>query len=188
MTAMKPHGYALSAVVVGALALAGCSSSSSSAPTTTTTTTAASTTSTTGAATSTTTSTSTPQAVNQPVTDAIRAELLAAGAALNNIPVSEYTGLAPGETYYAVDGSTGTAWAAARLVPAPVANGAQPSQAQIASQDDGSYTLFRREPGGSWTAFADGNTGPSTPCPVTVPAAVVTAWGWPTGSCRPSNV
>ncbi len=187
---MKLHGMAFGALTIGALVLAGCSSSTSSTPTTTSTT-AASTTSTTTAASTTTTggsSTTTGQATNQPVTDALRTQLLAVGAALANAPVSQYTGLAPGETYYAIDGSTGTAWAAARLVPAPVANGAQPSQAQISSQDEGSYTLFRMEPGQSWQAFADGNAGPGTACPVAVPAAVVSVWGWPAGSCRPSNV
>jgi hypothetical protein len=185
---MKLHGMAFGALTIGALALAGCSSSSTSAPSTTST--SAASTSTTAASTSTTgaTTSSSPQATNQPVTDALRAQLLATGAALNNVPVSEYTGLAPGETYYAIDGSTGTAWAAARLVPAPVANGAQPSQAQISSQDEGSYTLFRMEPGSAWQAFNDGNAGPDTQCPVTVPAAVVAAWSWPAGSCRPSNV
>ncbi len=94
---------------------------------------------------------------------------MVAGAALNNIPVSEYSGLAPGLTYYAFDMGSDTYWAAARLVPAPSAEPSAPTRAQVASQDAGSYYVFSRPKGGSWTADAAGNTGPGTPCPVTVP-------------------
>jgi hypothetical protein len=113
---------------------------------------------------------------------------VAAAASLQNIPVAQFTGLAPGLTYYAVDKTTGVRWAGARLVPAPVAEGAQPSQAQISSQDEGSYYVFEQAPGGSWRAYAAGNTGPGTTCPVTVPPAVLAVWGWPAGGCRPNGV
>jgi hypothetical protein len=112
---------------------------------------------------------------------------VAAGAALNNIPVAEYTGLAPGLTYYAYDGATQTYWAAARLVPAPTSDPSNPSQAQVASQDEGSYYLFRQPRGGSWTAYAVGASGPGTSCPTTPPAGVAQVWGWPAGRCRPAN-
>ena len=87
------------------------------------------------------------ETVNQPVTDQLRAQLVAAGAALNSIPVAEYTGLAPGLTYYAYDSATQTYWAAARLVPAPTSDPSNPSRAQVASQDEGSYYLFRQPRG-----------------------------------------
>ena len=101
------------------------------------------------------------------------------------IPPSQYTGLAPGLTYYAIDKSTNTYWAAARLVPGMTA---ADTQAQIASQDQGSYYLFKMPPGGTWTAYADGQVGPSSTCPKTVPPAnIVSAWGWAAGSCWPPS-
>jgi hypothetical protein len=129
-------------------------------------------------------------AQNLPVTDAVRAELVAARAAGLGIAPSSYTGLTPGDTYYAFDPSTGTYWAAAQMqVPdtnSPV--GSDVYKAQVASQDDGSYVLFAKTAGGTWTATNDGSAGPGTaPCPVPVPAAVLQAWGWPAGSCRPAH-
>ncbi len=50
------------------------------------------------------------------------------------------------------------------------AEGSDPSQAQISSQDAGSYYVFQQPSGGSWTAYPAGNTGPGTTCPVTVPS------------------
>ena len=193
---MSPRTALAAAVLVAgsSLALAACSTSTPSTQgTTTTTATSAPVTTTTSAPVTTTTSapvttTSGSGAQNLTVTNAIRAQLVAAGAALNNVPVSEYSGLAPGLTYYALDRATGTYWAAARLVPAPSSDPSKPTQAQIAAQDEGSYTLFTRAPGASWKAYPDGNTGPGTPCPVTVPAGVVKVWGWPNGSCRPTSV
>jgi hypothetical protein len=123
--------------------------------------------------------------VNVAVTDQIRAELVAAGAAVNNIPVAQYTGLAPGLTFLALDHATNTYWAGARLVPAASTNPSAPTQAQVASQDDGSYYVFTQPAGGTWTAHASGASGPDTPCPVSVPAAVTQVWGWPSGACRP---
>jgi len=185
-----PVRAVLVGVVLGAtaLAMAGCSSSSSPA----TTTTGAGAASTTTAST-TTASTNTPAgaaaaaaagAVNVAVTDQVRSQLLAAGAATNGIPVAQYSGLAPGLTYEALDRTTGTYWAGARLVPAPSSDPSNPTRAQVASQDDGSYYVFRRPPGGAWTAYPSGASGPQTACPVTLPAAVLAAWGWPAGSCR----
>ncbi len=194
--------FAGAVLAASSLALAACSTSTPSTQgTTTTTATSAPVTTTTSAPVTTTTSapvttttsapvttTSGSGAQNLTVTNAIRSQLVAAGAALNNVPVSEYSGLAPGLTYYALDRATGTYWAAARLVPAPSSDPSKPTQAQIDAQDEGSYTLFTRAPGASWKAYPDGNTGPGTPCPVTVPADVVKVWGWPTGSCRPNSV
>ncbi len=126
-------------------------------------------------------------AVNVPITDEVRAQLVAAGAAVNGIPVGEYSGLAPGLTYLALDQATGTYWAGARLVPAPTSDPSAPSRAQVASQDDGSYYVFSQPRGGIWTAHATGASGPDTPCSITVPSTVLAIWGWPAGGCRPSG-
>jgi len=126
-------------------------------------------------------------AANLPATDALRTQLLAAGAGLNSIPVAEFTGLAPGLTYYALDKQTNIYWAGARLQPAPTPNSSPPSQAQISSQDAGSYYVFQQSKGGQWTAYAAGNEGPNTVCPIAIPPAVLSVWGWPAGGCRPSG-
>ena len=121
---------------------------------------------------------------NLAVTNDIRAQLLAAGAAANQLPVSDYTGLRPGETYYALDPATGIHWAGAALDPSPSSY-----QAQVAAQDDGSYFLFEKAPGGSWVAHQDGLGGihPST-CPLPLPAAILVLWHWPAGTCRPPPI
>lgn len=181
---------AVGALTVAGLAVASCSSSTSAqgppatkGPPSSASTPAAPTT--TRPATATTT---TSAALDLPVTDAIRTQLVSAGAALHDAPVSQYSGLAPGLTYYALDRRTNTYWAAARLVPAPSPDPNSPTQAQIASQDEGSYTVFSQPQGGNWTAYATGNTGPDTPCAVTIPPEVLAVWGWAPGSCRPAGV
>ena len=183
---MTGRRWAVGVAVAGALGLAACSG----APGTSATTGAPGTSNTTGAAGSGTTSSTTPlaTAVNVPVTDEVRSELVSAGSAVNNIPASEFSGLAPGLTYYALDKSTGIHWAGARLVAAPSSDPSNPTRAQVSTQDEGSYYVFRQSPGGAWTAYAAGNTGPGTACPVAIPAAVVQVWGWPSGSCRPNGV
>jgi hypothetical protein len=167
------------------LAMAGCSNSPTSQSATTTTT--SSQTGTGSSKPPSTTSGSSTLASNVPITDAVRAQLVAAAAGLNNIPVAEFTGLAPGLTYYALDKETNIYWAGARLVPAPAANPSSPTQAQISSQDAGSYYLFQQPKGGPWTAYPAGNTGPGSACPTTVPPAVLVVWGWQPHSCRPSG-
>ncbi len=164
----------------GVLAATGCSNSTSASTSTMTT-------SSPGTATTSTPAGLAARTANVAVSAAIRAQLVTAGAALNNIPASEYSGLASGLTYYAFDPATDTYWAGARLDPAPSPNPSSPTQAQISSQDAGSYYLFQRPVSGSWKAYAAGNTGPGTACPVVVPAAVLAAGGWPAGSCRPSG-
>jgi hypothetical protein len=173
-------------LVVGSLALAACSTSSTS-PTTTSTTAASAVTDTTGGPSS-TTAVASATATNLPVTDQIRAQLVAAASGLQGIPVAQFSGLAPGLTYYALDKTTGIRWAGARLVAAPVPEGADPSQAQVSTQDEGSYYVFQQPAGGPWTAYAAGNTGPGTACPVTIPPGVLQVWGWPAGGCRPHGV
>ena len=123
-----------------------------------------------------------------PVTDQVRSELVAAAAGLQNIPVAQFSGLAPGLTYYGLDKTTGIYWAGARLVAAPSSDPSNPTQAQVSTQDEGSYYVFQKPSGGPWTAYAAGNTGPGTACPVTIPPGVLQVWGWPAGSCRPNGV
>ena len=107
-----------------------------------------------------TTTTAGAQTSNVVVTDEIRTELIAAGAALNSLSPSDYTGLVPGETYYAYDASTKTYWAGAGLVPNPAS-----TQAQVSAQDDGAYLLFERQAGGTWKAFAVGLAGTAKAAP-----------------------
>ncbi len=191
MTARRWMAGAL--MVVGALTATACSS----APTTsgTTTTSGATGTGTTGHGSSTTaagspstTAAASATAANVAVTDPVRSELVAAAAALQNIPVAQFSGLAPGLTYYGLDKTTGIFWAGARLVAAPPSDPSNPTRAQVSTQDEGSYYVFQRPSGGPWTAYAAGNTGPGTPCPVTIPPAVLQVWGWPAGGCRPTGV
>lgn len=119
------------------------------------------------------------------MTNQVRSELVAAGAALNSLPPSDYTGLAPGETYYAYDASTGTYWAGAALIPSPSS-----TPAQVSAQDDGAYLLFDRPADGPWKAFAVGLAGTpdGSTCPIAVPAGILQLWNWPPGSCRPSTI
>ncbi len=190
MTARR--GWAAALVVAGALALTACSSSSTT-PTTTagvtgngTTGTGSSTPS--GAGSSSTTSAASALAANVPVTDQVRSELVTAAATLQNIPAAQFSGLAPGLTYYGKDKTTGIYWAGARLVAAPSSDPSNPTQAQVSTQDEGSYYVFQKPTGGPWTAYAAGNTGPGTTCPVTIPPAVLQVWGWPANGCRPNGI
>ena len=176
------------AAVFAALSLVGCGHGSSHAAppgaATTSTTTSSSQTSngTVGAGPSPTASpSSVPTAQNLVVTDALRTQLVAAGAALHQLTAADFSGLQPGLTYYALDAKTGTYWAGASLVPSPGSY-----QAQVSTQDDGSYLLFERQAGGSWVARDVGLAGSfGTPCPVAVPPDVLAVWGWAPGTCRP---
>jgi len=75
------------------------------------------------------------------VTAEIKSQLLQAGAALNSLPASAFTGLMSGLTYYAYDSATATYWAGAKLVPS-----SSSLRAQVSVQDNGSYVLFRVRP------------------------------------------
>jgi len=132
-----------------------------------------------------TTSTTAPApAQNLTVTASIRAQLLAAGAQSHGLQASDYTGLRPGETYYAYDPSTTTYWAAAGLMPS-----ASSLPAQVSSQDDGAYLLYQRPAGGAWKVFDIGLAGVGgTPCSVVAPPAIVALWGWPAPGCRPAQI
>ncbi len=163
------------------MSLAGCTSNPTGRSTETSVTAVPATSTTAGQ----TTTTTAPGTSNLAVTDAVRSQLLAAGATLNSLPASDYTGLRPGETYYAYDAATRTYWAGAGLVPSPTS-----TPAQVAAQDDGAYLVFDRPQGGAWKAYAVGLAGTpeGSTCPVTVPGAILDLWGWPPGSCRPTTI
>ena len=174
-------------IVVTALGLAACSAGprGHAAPPPTAGRAGVSTTSTAPIASQPTATTTGPGVTNVVVTEQIRAQLIAAGAALNHLSLSDFTGLAPALTYYAYDTTTKTYWAGAGLVPSPTS-----TRAQVSTQDDGAYLLFERHAGGSWTAYAVGLAGTSqaSACPVTVPSAILGLWNWPPASCRPAQI
>jgi hypothetical protein len=120
-------------------------------------------------------------AVNLPVTDAVRAELVQSGATLTGRPVSEFRGLTPGRTYYAFEPSSGMHWAAAQLQ-------ANSYDAGIMLQDQNSYMFFHQAaaPGSTWIPIAAG-FGPipagEESCPM--PESVRQVWQWPAGKCYP---
>jgi hypothetical protein len=167
--------------MVGAVSLAGCSATAGKAGDATTTSAPATATSTSRP----TTTTTVPTTSNLVVTDVVRSQLVAAGAALNSLPPSDYTGLRPGETYYAYDAATQTYWAGAGLLPS-----LSSTPAQISTQDDGAYLLFTRPWDGAWKGYAVGVAGPpeGSACPVAVPSAILGLWNWAPGSCRPPTI
>jgi hypothetical protein len=119
--------------------------------------------------------------VNLRVDDATRAELLQAAAQLHQVPASEYVGLTPGQTYYAYDPDTMTYWAGASLMPS-----ASSERAQVSVQDRGSYNLFKKVKGGSWTPFFDGAGGEEGHgCPQALPASILAMWQWDPQYCLP---
>jgi hypothetical protein len=192
----KKRPLALAIAVAAAVTLAGCSTSSGTHPSSTGTTTTASASNSSSSVspatesskssqpTGTTGSSPTkarPAAENLVVTSDVRRQLLQVGAALNGLPTSAYTGLVSGDTYYAYDAATATYWAGAGLSPSPSS-----LRAQVSAQDDGSYLLFRRPSGTTWTAEDVGLAGiGGSKCPTSVPASVLVVWHWTARSCRP---
>jgi len=172
-------------LIAASLALAGCGGSRSSGSTKTVTNTVTVTQSTAGTGSSTAVAgqTTAAGAQNLVVTNAIRSQLLAAGAALHRLPVSDYTGLVKGTTYYALDPATGDHWAGAALIPSKSSQ-----KAQIGNQDDGAYLVYRRTGSGPWKAWDAGIPGNSNfTCAVTPPASVLNVWNWAPGTCHPRS-
>jgi hypothetical protein len=123
----------------------------------------------------------TPGAQNLVIDNKIRAQLVAAGAAVHRLTPKDYLGLVAGETYYAEVPSRGTHWAGAALKPSP-----KSLQAQVGNQDDGAYMVFERHGDGPWRAWEAGIPGdPQFTCSVKVPAAVLKLWQWKPGTCHP---
>jgi hypothetical protein len=120
-------------------------------------------------------------AKNLVVSNQVRAQLLAAGAALHKLPVADYTGLVPKETYYAYNPATNTYWAGAGLIASK-----NSKKAQIGDQDDGAYLVFEKPAAGAWRAYDAGIPGDSHfSCSIVVPAGVLTVWHWTAGTCHP---
>jgi hypothetical protein len=123
-------------------------------------------------------------AENLVLTDAIRAQLVAAAAKLHDLPASAYLGLVKGESYYGFDPATSTYWAGGALDPSPSSQ-----QAQVSVQDDGGCYIFEERAGGSWTASAEGLAGiEGATCSVHIPAALVALWHWSPGACHPAGI
>jgi hypothetical protein len=174
-----------SAVLAGVIWLAACSSPASQPATANTV--PALTTSpaiATSAAPPASASPSTTGAENLMLTDAIRAQLVAAAARLNGLPASAYLGLVHGESYYGFDPVTNAYWAGGALDPSPSSQ-----QAQVSVQDDGGYYIFEEPAGGSWTASAEGLAGiDGATCSVHIPPALVALWHWPADACHPAGI
>ncbi len=121
--------------------------------------------------------------VNQPVTDAVAADLVEAGAVLTGRPASEFGGLREGERFLALMPESGKQYAAAALTSKP-----EFFEASIMLQDQNSYMSFSKSgaPGSTWIPRAIG-FGPiaagDAPCPI--PQSVRDVWGWPSGKCYP---
>jgi len=173
----------IGAVLAGVVSLAACSSAASQ-PAATNTTPAPATSPATSAAPPASANPTPTGAENLVLTDAIRAQLVAAAARLNGLPASAYLGLVHGESYYGFDPATNTYWAGGALDPSPSSQ-----RAQVSVQDDGGYYIFRERAGGSWTASAEGMAGiDGGTCSVHIPPALVTLWHWPAGACHPSGI
>ena len=120
--------------------------------------------------------------VNLPLTDAVRTDLVQAGAVLTGRPASGFIGLREGESYFAEDPANGVQWAAAALQ-------ANPGQEwrHHASRPEQLHVLHEGgPPGRDWVPTAIG-FGPipagEERCPV--PENVRALWGWPSGKCYP---
>ena len=179
----------ISTVLAGVVSLAACSSSSSQPAAATTTlapatSPAIATSAAPPASASPSPSPSPTGAENLVLTDAVRAQLVAAAAKLNGLPASAYLGLVQGESYYGFDPATNTYWAGAALKPSPSS-----LRAQVSVQDDGGYFIFEEPAGGSWTASAVGMAGiGGSTCSVHIPPALVALWHWSAGACHPSGI
>ncbi len=109
------------------------------------------------------------------VTPTVRASLLDAGASYHQLPVKDYLGLDKAMTYYALDVTTKTYYAAAGLDPSP-----KSLPAQVGAQDDGGYNLFVRAQGEKkWKIYNDGlGASEDAKCPITIPSAILKVWAW----------
>lgn len=167
------------AIGVGSLLLAACGSAAPSPTTTAPTTTVPATPAPTTTMATTTTVTATE---NLQVTPAVRQSLLAAGAAADQLPVTDFVGLRAGTTYYAFDPATDLYYAAAALEASSTS-----TSAQVATQDDGAYNLFTRtSPTAAWKVYNDGlGAAQDSICPIALPGAVLAVWNWKANSCYP---
>jgi hypothetical protein len=169
------------ALLTGAMALTACGTGATTTVTKTTTvvSTAVASTSSSGSS----TVAQQPKVENLVVDQTLRHQLVAAGAAMHQLPSSDYTGLIKGQTYYAYDPATGVYWAGASLMASK-----NSLKAQVGDQDDGAFLDFERPVSGAWRAYPAGIPGNSNySCAVTIPPAVLAVWGWPSGTCHPPS-
>jgi hypothetical protein len=123
------------------------------------------------------------QTQNLLATADVKAQLVQAGAATFTLPASDYVGLRPGDTYFAFDAATSTYWAGAALVPR-----SSSLQAQVTTQDDGSYLVFTMPSGGGWLAYPVGASGEAGgTCRISVPPPILKVWGWAPHTCLPRH-
>jgi hypothetical protein len=112
-------------------------------------------------------------AVEIAVTPRIRAALVTSGAAMQELPRKDYSGVSV--DLLAKDTSTGDRWAVGKL---SVTNTSV--RAAVAQQDNGGYQAWVDRPGSGWQASDVGGFGPPSsgqhPCPVPIPTAVRTLW------------
>jgi hypothetical protein len=168
--------------VGGLVALTGCSNSSSGGATPQSTVTVTSTA--TVEASPSASPSPTTGATNLFLTPAIRRQLLNARARATHLPPRAFVRLWRGSAYYAIDNETGIYWAAGSTVP-----NHHFIRAEVYTQDEGAYTIFKLEPGGEWQTFDAGRDGPEArsgaQCPVQIPADVLEAWHWAPNTCDP---
>lgn len=130
------------------------------------------------------TSPPTPSASNLTLTQEIRHELLLARAKATHLPDDAFVRLYKGSAYYTIDNDTRTYWAAGSTVP-----NHHYIRAEVYSQDEGAYTIFRLQPGGEWKVYDAGRDGPEarsgTLCPIKIPADVLKVWHWAPNTCDP---
>jgi hypothetical protein len=171
----------LGAVLIGGLALAGCSSAPTPKAAPTTTSSSSTTTTAAGTGRTSTSTTSSGGAQNLVATAAVKSGLLAAYLAHSGLAADQVGGTAPGSVYYAFLPTTQTYWAVAGFVPSSTAT----MQSQVSMQDDGCCGIFTQASGAaSWT-FAGSYLG--APCPGTVPSPVFAVWKLPPGGDCPST-
>ncbi|HTW98220.1 MAG TPA: hypothetical protein VMD59_05545 [Acidimicrobiales bacterium] len=124
-----------------------------------------------------------PTAENLVLSAPLVVELVDADAAFKRLPADDFVGIR--SAYYAYDPATATYWAAAAVVPSQTAY-----QAEVASQDDGGYTVFHELAHSSWVAADDGLGTNAATCAnyhVSIPPAVLAVWHWPAHTCTPPN-
>lgn len=115
------------------------------------------------------------------LTGPVVAALVNADAAFKHLPVTDFVGLQA--AYYGYDTATSTYWAGAQVVPSTASYAAE-----VASQDDGGYTVFHQPAGHAWVAIDDGLQGANCArSHASIPTVVLAAWHWPAGSCTPPN-
>jgi hypothetical protein len=113
------------------------------------------------------------------ISDYVRAQLLVAEAKAANLPKTAFAGFERTEEHFSYDGSTKTFWGGAQMV--ANTNAAKAKQALTGA---GSYLIFsRQDKAKNWKVYKTGLGA----CPVQIPAAVLTAWSWPAGTCRPGT-